>query len=95
MVELVTPWSVAPVAWPLPQGEGSVPNLVVEIDEAPPIPGATTTPVAVSVVSNSATPTARMPMVLFIFQPPVHGSGTMRLCPDSRKTIEQVLVLAH
>ena len=30
MVELVTPVSVAPVACPLPQGDGSVPNFVVE-----------------------------------------------------------------
>jgi hypothetical protein len=29
MVELVTPRSVAPVALPLPQGEGRLPNIVV------------------------------------------------------------------
>ena len=62
IVELVTPWSVAPVAFPLPHGEGSVPNLVVETDgDAPAAEGATTTPVAVSVVSSNATPPLACP----------------------------------
>ncbi len=39
MVLLVTPVSVAPVSWPLPQGDGSVPNEVEEVDAAPPTPG--------------------------------------------------------
>ena len=35
MVEFVTPSSVAPVACPLPQGDGSVPNVADEEDDAP------------------------------------------------------------
>ena len=77
MVELVTPVSVAPVACPLPQGDGSVPNVVVEIDAAPavPTPGVTSTPAAVSVVIIAAAPRARKPVTLFIIQPPVQGTA--------------------
>ncbi len=78
MVELVTPVSVAPVACPLPQGDGSVPNDVVEIDAAPapPTPGVISTPAAVSVVIIAAAPRARKPVTLFIIQPPVQGTAS-------------------
>jgi len=39
MVEFVTPWSVAPVACPFPQGDGSVPNVADVEDDAPLSPG--------------------------------------------------------
>src|ERR1700734_983549 len=75
MVELVTPLSVVPVSCPLPQGDGSVPNLAEEVvDAAPPTPGVTSTPAAVSVVSISAAPRARRPVTLFIVAPPVYGT---------------------
>ena len=69
MVELVTPGSVDPVACPLPHGEGSVPNLVEELDAAPPWRARSSTPVAVSVVRSSADPTTRMPVNLLIQTP--------------------------
>ena len=81
IVELVTPWSVAPVACPLPQGEGSVPNVVVEgDDEAPLTEGEITSPVAVSEVSSSANPTTLMAVSLFMIQPPVCRAKTCWFC---------------
>ena len=72
----VTPWSVAPVAWPLPHGEGSVPNVVVEPDDdAPDAVGATTTPAVVNIASTSPNPSARLPRNLIMAQPPVCGTG--------------------
>ena len=70
MVELVTPWSVEPVAFPFPQGEGSVPNLVEELDAAPLVAGDAMTPVAVSVVRSTPKPTTRMPLNLLMAKPP-------------------------
>ena len=71
IVLLVTPWSVVPVACPLPHGEGSVPNFVVEMeDEAPVTEGEVTTPVAVSAVRSSANATARIPRDPLHDQPP-------------------------
>ena len=76
MVELVTPLSVEPVAFPLPQGDGSVPN--VELDDAdvdaPAAEGATSTPAVMSEASSSDAPSPRIPVILFILQPPVCGA---------------------
>jgi hypothetical protein len=71
---LVTPVSVAPVACPWPHGEARVPNEVFEMEDrtdAPDTEAGTTTPAAVSAESNSASPTARMPVILFMVDPPV------------------------
>src|SRR6516165_9043662 len=83
IVELDTPLSVAPVACPFPQGEGSVPNEVVEMeeDDAPDADVGTITPAAVSVVSSRANTPARMPMILFIIDPPVLSRGLARSAP--------------
>src|ERR1700722_8088127 len=70
MVELVTPCSVAPLASPLPQGDGSVPKVAVEDDDAPPVAGASSTPVAVSEKSSRAAPTALVPVILAMAEPP-------------------------
>jgi hypothetical protein len=77
-----------PVACPFPHGEGSVPNLVVEmLDEAPLIEGPATTPVAVSVVSKSANAPARMPVVFFMANPPDSSrNARMPLDCDNRRT---------
>ena len=82
-MEFVTPLSVAPVSCPLPQGDGSVPKVAEEVDAAPPTPGVTSTPAAVSVVSISAAPKARKPVTLFIITPPVHGTGPEQVCSAS------------
>ena len=68
---LVTPVSVEPLACPLPHGEGSVPNLVVEIadDDAPLAIGATATPAAVTTMLNTAKIPALMPILLLIVNP--------------------------
>ena len=76
IVVLVTPWSVAPVAWPLPHGEGSVPNswwsrTTKHADAA----GATTTPAVVNIASTSPNPSVRLPRNLIMAQPPVRGTG--------------------
>ncbi len=70
-----------------------MPNLVVEMaEDAPLTEGATTTPVAVNAVSNSANPAARMPVVLIMANPP-DGSGTYGRVPGlASDTVEQVLV---
>src|SRR5580658_6734646 len=81
MVELVTPLSVAPVSCPLPQGDGSVPNVAEEVEAAPPTPGVTSTPAATSVVSITAAPRARRPVTLFIITPPVGGTGPLWTVP--------------
>src|ERR1700722_7561044 len=80
MVELVPPVSVAPVACPLPQGDGSVPNVVVDMDAAPatPTPGVISTPAAVSGGIVAAAPRARKQVSLFIMQPPVQGTAPDR-----------------
>src|ERR1700677_4248105 len=52
MVELVTPWSVAPVAFPGPHGDASVPNLAELAAEATPLPP--TTAVAAAVETTMA-----------------------------------------
>src|ERR1700735_3855263 len=80
MVELVTPCSVAPVAVPLPQGDGSVPNVAVEDDDAPPVAGASSTPVAVSEKSSRAAPTALVPVILAMAEPPF-AQRILRLDP--------------
>src|SRR6516165_2496585 len=78
IVLLVTPWSVEPVACPGPQGDGRVPNFGVDDDEVAPLTvGEITTPAPASVVSRSATATPRMPMVVFITQPPGRQSGNL------------------
>jgi hypothetical protein len=57
----------------LPQGEGSVPNEVVVMedpgDDAPVVVGDATTPVAASAETNSPSPTARTLVILFIIDP--------------------------
>ena len=97
MVVLVTPLSVAPVACPLPHGDGSVPNLAEEDDAAPPTPGEIRTPAAVSVVSISAAPRARKPVTLFIIKPPVARNRTRNrvLLRIPWQTLEHVPVLAQ
>ena len=67
----MTPVSVEPLACPLPQGDGSVPNLVVEIadDDAPLATGATEIPAAVVAVITNAKVPALMPILLFIVNP--------------------------
>ena len=67
---MVTPWSVAPVAWPLPQGDGSVPNVVVEADDDAPAAGATTTAAVVSIASTSPNPSTRLPANVTMAQTP-------------------------
>jgi hypothetical protein len=63
---------VLPVALPLPQGEGSVPNIVELVeDDAPLVPGAISSPAAASVVSNRAVARVRIPDTLFVIRPPV------------------------
>ncbi len=70
MLVFVTPLSVAPVACPFPQGDGSVPNLVIEMDDAAPATDVdVTTPAAVSVMSSNPTAPARMPVILFMPTP--------------------------
>src|ERR1700686_4971313 len=70
IVLLVTPWPVDPVAWPLPQGDGSVPNLVEGVDDAAPVPaGAISTPADVSATSNTPTHGPRIPVFLFMPTP--------------------------
>jgi hypothetical protein len=68
---LVTPVSVEPLACPLPHGEGSVPNLVVEIadDDAPLATGATATPAQVVAVITNAKVPALMTILLFTVDP--------------------------
>src|SRR6516225_2639181 len=82
MVVLVTPESVAPVAFPFPQGEGRVPNEVVETEPelAPDTGLATRTPVAVSAETNSASPMGRMHEILFILTPRSDQRNRCRLC---------------
>jgi hypothetical protein len=75
MVESVTPWSVAPLACPLPHGDGSVPNVADADGEAPLVAGARSTPVAVSEQSNRAAPAALMPMIRVMADPPVRTTG--------------------
>src|SRR5580700_3384520 len=84
MVELVTPCSVAPVAVPLPQGDGSVPNVAVEDDDAPPVAGASSTPVAVSEKSNRAAPTALVPVNLAMANPRSHSGFCAWTPPEPR-----------
>ncbi len=74
IVELVTPWSVAPVACPLPQGEGRVPNVVDEVDDAAPeAPGAMSSPADASVARSATTPTVLILAILFMTKPPSGG----------------------
>ena len=75
MVVLVTPWSVAPVACPLPHGDGNVPNFAVDDDEAPLVAGASRTPVAMSETSNRAAPAALVPVILAMAEPPSAQRG--------------------
>src|ERR1700677_920738 len=92
MVESVTPWSVAPVACPFPQGDGSVPNVApVEVD-APLEAGARSTPVAMSEVSNRAAPAARMPMILVMAEPP---SAQLVSAPATPQTQNRLSLHRH
>jgi hypothetical protein len=84
MVELVTPCSVAPVACPLPHGDGSVPNDVVDDDVAPLVAGERNTPVAMSEVSNRAAPAARVPVILAMAEPP-SARGLLRLISPQKQ----------
>ena len=70
MVELVTPWSVDPWPFPSHRGRGVCRTWSRRLDAAPPVVGATTTPVAVSVVRSTAKPTTRMPLNLLMAKPP-------------------------
>src|ERR1700753_322380 len=85
MVELVTPLSVAPVAWPLPHGDGRVPNVDVELAavDAPPGTVPETTPAAVSAMSISAAPAALVPLILAMAEPPVRTTRMLRLPPQN------------
>src|ERR1700722_432281 len=83
MVEFVTPSSVAPVACPLPQGDGSVPKVADEEDDAPLETGATITPVAVSEASRRAAPAALTPMIRVMAEPPSAQRG-FRVCHTRR-----------
>ena len=82
MVELVTPSSVAPVACPVPQGDGSVPNVADE-DDAPLDTGARSTPVAVSEASSRAAPAALMPMIRVMAEPPSARTRFVGLPPQN------------
>src|SRR5580698_6237437 len=84
MVEFVTPCSVAPVACPLPQGDGSVPKVDVDaVDVAPPLAGASSTPVAVSEKSRRAAPTALAPVILAMAEPPIALRGFLAWPPQN------------
>ena len=93
MVEFVTPWSVAPVASPFPQGDGSVPNVAPVEDDAPLDTGARSTPVAMSEVSNRAAPAARMPMILVMAEPPSAQRGFCACHP--RRTQNRLSLHRH
>src|SRR5271170_3179643 len=75
IVESVTPWSVAPVACPLPQGDGSVPKVADEEDDTPLDAGARSTPVAISEASSRAAPAALTPMIRVMAEPPSAQRG--------------------
>src|ERR1700728_3784445 len=75
MEEFVTPCSVAPVACPLPHGDGSVPNVADDEDDAPLGTGARSTPVAASEASSRAAPAALMPMIRVMAEPPSAPRG--------------------
>ena len=82
MVELVTPCSVAPVACPLPQGDGSVPKVADE-DEAPPVPGARSTPVAVREREQQSRPRSPRADDPCHGRPPVRTTRFLRLPPQN------------
>jgi len=67
---------------------------VVELDDdAPATPGATSSPAAATDTSSAATPTARIPAILFMSKPPVWKPNPFAgSAPDTRGTLEQVLV---
>src|ERR1700734_1913841 len=86
MVEFVTPSSVAPVACPLPHGDGSVPNVADEEDDAPLDAGAISTPVTVSEPSSRAAPAALMPMIRVMAEPPSAPRGFWACHPSELRT---------
>ena len=86
MVELVTPWSVAPVACPFPHGDGNVPNIAVDDDAAPLVAGASRMPAVVSEKSIRAAPAALVPVILVMAEPPSAQRGFCACFPPEPRT---------